>query len=591
MTKIHFLQRLQIKERILEKLSILSSFDQEINNCVNNNTDINTAADITDISLSDFLQEHNPKSFINFAYSQLLGRVPDHQGLEIYQKLVEQGLPKAWIIYDIVNSQEGQQKKAKVPGLYQPKRLEELLALKNEDFVKEVYRSILWREADDVGLNDFLGQIQQGKPQISMILDIYQSEEARKIPNQILLYPDIEYVSKLIRKENREKHNLFLFFGNLKNQIKSIVNFLQMLLFNILELRYHYLFLIEQNRDFKFLLDTRTNKLENKLDQQLQTQILPQVNARINELENKLDQQLQTQIFPQINTRINELENKLDQQLQTQIFPQINTRINELENKLDQQLQTQILLQTSDIVFLKLADYFLAVPAYDHRLVFYLSVYGTLEQGMIQFVKNLIQPNMVVVDVGAHVGIYSLLLAKLVGVQGKVYSFEPTPKTFEFLNLNLEINGYQDRVVAESIAILDREGMMKLAISNQSGLNTLFPASSDDLTIEVRTACLDDILENILQIDFLKIDAEGAEPLIWKGMKKIRQLHPGLKIIMEFAPSHLIRAGFNPEVFYQEIIEADFSVFKIHDFTGELMPISREELVNTFSVNLFLCRS
>jgi FkbM family methyltransferase len=207
------------------------------------------------------------------------------------------------------------------------------------------------------------------------------------------------------------------------------------------------------------------------------------------------------------------------------------------------------------------------------------------------FVKNIIQPNMVVVDVGAHIGIYSLLLAKLVGEKGKVYSFEPTPKTFDFLNLNIEINSYQDRIIAKSLAITDLKSTMSLSITKQSGLNSLFSYSSEDLKVEVSTVSLDEELQKLLKIDFLKIDAEGAEPLIWKGMKTIIKTHLDLKIIMEFAPYHLIRGGFSPENFYQEIIEDGFMVQKIDDFTGQLMTISLNEILSSFSVNLFLSRT
>ena len=84
-------------------------------------------------------------------------------------------------------------------------------------------------------------------------------------------------------------------------------------------------------------------------------------------------------------------------------------------------------------------------------------IYGTYESDTVQVFRELVQPGMTVVDVGAHVGFYTLLAARLVGTNGRVYAFEPNPEVYNILVRNIQINGYQDIVWAVPQGVSNQE--------------------------------------------------------------------------------------------------------------------------------------
>jgi hypothetical protein len=89
-------------------------------------------------------------------------------------------------------------------------------------------------------------------------------------------------------------------------------------------------------------------------------------------------------------------------------------------------------------------------------------------------------------------------------------------------------------------------------------------------------------------VDVVKIDAEGAEPLIWRGMGKTLRRNRRIRVFMEFAPSLLLRAGSDPAEFLEQLTADGFRIQRVHDDSGELIDASLEELRTVFSVNLML---
>jgi FkbM family methyltransferase len=198
---------------------------------------------------------------------------------------------------------------------------------------------------------------------------------------------------------------------------------------------------------------------------------------------------------------------------------------------------------------------------------------------------------MVVVDVGANIGVYTLYAARQMKGKGKIYSFEPTPRTFGILRDNVQVNGFQELGIVElhCEAVSEASGTARLSVfSNDSGHNTLFGDEGE--RIEVPTISLDEVLSAEPRVDLVKIDAEGAEPLILRGMRSIIDRSPGIRILMEFAPVHLRRAGVDPCGFLDEIASMGFAVRRIHDESGAPMETTRNELVAAFSANVELVR-
>lgn len=251
-------------------------------------------------------------------------------------------------------------------------------------------------------------------------------------------------------------------------------------------------------------------------------------------------------------------------------------------------------LSAGDRVLVTEVDGFIVgVPGGEWRLAAHHAFRGVLEPGTTRVFRSLVKPGMVVVDVGANIGMYTLHAARLLGGQGKVYSFEPAPLTFEILKDNVQVNGFLELGVIElnQAAVTDKAGIAKLAtFSNNSGHNTLFCGAEHRQWVEVRTVSLDQVLKALTHVDVVKIDAEGAEPLILRGMKETIARNPDIHILLEFAPEHLRRAGVEPGEFLGEISSLGFGVRRINEETGELMDTSRQDLDAVFSANLELAR-
>lgn len=131
---------------------------------------------------------------------------------------------------------------------------------------------------------------------------------------------------------------------------------------------------------------------------------------------------------------------------------------------------------------------------------------------------------MVFFDIGAHHGLYSLLGSKRVGLQGRVYTFEPVPSVYRKLLLNLRLNHCRN-VVAEKLALgcYNGEVDMHVVLGRETGCNSLRLPGSDVATstsiIRATISTIDDYVEKmkINAIDIIKIDAEGGELDVLRG--------------------------------------------------------------------------
>ena len=155
--------------------------------------------------------------------------------------------------------------------------------------------------------------------------------------------------------------------------------------------------------------------------------------------------------------------------------------------------------------------------------------YGVFEEGLTAMVMQYLKPGMTFFDVGAHFGYFSLLAAWLVGDAGQVHSFEPTPSTFEVLSANL---GGRSNVKLNNMALFREESSLALADYGitYAAYNTLGGGKLDAATkarlsprqVTVRATSLDRYAaETGAKPGFVKIDAEGAELDILKGMERV----------------------------------------------------------------------
>ena len=159
--------------------------------------------------------------------------------------------------------------------------------------------------------------------------------------------------------------------------------------------------------------------------------------------------------------------------------------------------------------------------------------------------KYFVKKDMVVVDVGAHIGYYTILASKLVGNSGQVLAFEPEPRNLVDLGTNIELNRCSNvRVVGKAVS--DKNGMAKLYVTaNASGECGLIEIKHRSrTTVDVETVTLDSIIGDI-PVDIIKIDVEGGEMGVLLSAKNLLSVNQGIKIFIELWKTGIEAAGYS----------------------------------------------
>lgn len=170
-----------------------------------------------------------------------------------------------------------------------------------------------------------------------------------------------------------------------------------------------------------------------------------------------------------------------------------------------------------------------------------LSIYrfGFFEEGLTRMVLEYLKPGMTFFDIGAHFGYFTLLASVIVGNEGQVHSFEPTPSSFDVLKTNVSNKG---NVFLNNNAVFSKKKIISINDygTKYSAFNSIYNARIPQnirkkLKVEkykVETISIDEYVENNGVVpDFIKIDAESAEHEILVGMKKtINRFHPIITI-------------------------------------------------------------
>ena len=207
-------------------------------------------------------------------------------------------------------------------------------------------------------------------------------------------------------------------------------------------------------------------------------------------------------------------------------------------------------------------------------------VYESFETMLIQ--KEIKREN-VVLDIGAHIGYYTLIFAKLVGKNGKVYAFEPEPTNFDLLKKNVEINGYKN-VVLINKAVSNKNGKTKLYLGKENTADHRIYKSDDSRKfIEIETVKLDDYFKNHRKVDFIKMDVQGAEYSVLQGMSKLLKNNKTIKIVSEFWPIGLKRIRAKPAKFLKLLFTKGFKLYDIDEQKRNVAQTTPNKLLSLYT--------
>jgi FkbM family methyltransferase len=205
-----------------------------------------------------------------------------------------------------------------------------------------------------------------------------------------------------------------------------------------------------------------------------------------------------------------------------------------------------------------------------------LFITGNFEPSEMSWLADNLKDDMVFIDVGANMGIYTMFAAKLVGARGRVLAIEPSEREFQRLSFHVVLNDLGN-VTCLRIAAADEAGVGELKVADEakSGQNTLGKFVSEEAEVlrmeTVQMYPLDQVIaeQELARVDVIKIDVEGAELRVLCGLAStLERWHP--KLLIELAPEALASQNTSPEALVEWLRQRRYELFEFSHATGEL---------------------
>jgi FkbM family methyltransferase len=177
---------------------------------------------------------------------------------------------------------------------------------------------------------------------------------------------------------------------------------------------------------------------------------------------------------------------------------------------------------------------------------------------------NALAPGMVVVDVGAHIGYFTVLASRHVGPSGRVHAVEPSEENLWYLRENIARNGLTN-VTVHPVAAGSAHGKREFHVTEASDSHGFYnhPHAATLQTIEMEQAPLSDLVTG--HVDLLKIDVEGAEIEVLSGIGSMLAQRGALALCVEWNPSCMKNAGYDPLDLPRKMWELGFERIEVLD--------------------------
>jgi len=218
----------------------------------------------------------------------------------------------------------------------------------------------------------------------------------------------------------------------------------------------------------------------------------------------------------------------------------------------------------------------LFVDASDEGLSRRLIADGFWEMWLTEALEQVLRPGMTAVDIGANVGYFTLLMADRVGPRGRVHAFEANPAMAAMMADSVARGGVSDRVAIFGDPLWDSDGeacVLKVPTGEPKNAHLVTHAGEDVAGVRLTTRRADGFA-GLAQADVIKIDVEGAEERIWRGMAGLLAGGRPMTIFLEFSPVRYEA----PMTFLEAIVAQGFALGELSVSHG-IRPVSADDIL------------
>lgn len=194
-------------------------------------------------------------------------------------------------------------------------------------------------------------------------------------------------------------------------------------------------------------------------------------------------------------------------------------------------------------------------------------LYGAYEPVEAYLFQHFLKPAMVVFDIGANVGQYSLLASSAVGPKGTVYGFEAQPDNFLKFSANCQQNNSMGNLFPQGLAVWNEDVQleMKMPAGMSDNAGSFYAQKNTENSVhKVQAIRLDDFIlkNNIQRLDVIKMDIEGAEAFALEGAQEtLKKFHP--VIFIEINQAALTNMGCSPKMISEKLFSLGYKAFKM----------------------------
>ncbi len=234
-----------------------------------------------------------------------------------------------------------------------------------------------------------------------------------------------------------------------------------------------------------------------------------------------------------------------------------------------------------NVVLCKAIGRMFYVDPQDISIAPHLMINGVWEPNVTLAIAKHVKGGMRVVDIGANVGYFTILMASC---RATVHAYEPNPNLVKLLRKTVNVNGYDHNKRVYIYPLCVAEASYKTTLSAPiecNGGGSMVASPPESIHYICDTVSLDAHIP--LKLDFVKCDAEGAEPLVWEGMKEHWRQNPDLEVCFESITTPEYRGAL-----YDKLSDGNW--IGIVNPVGNVVPLSRDTAINSDSADMLWVR-